>query len=397
MVRHQVILGLFAALCPFVAQAADPAANDAAAKAWAQLAPYFEAPKEFAGDFGKYESPLKFADGRVVKSAAEWPARRAEILALWQKRLGAWPPLLDRPKMEVLSSEKRENFTQHRVLVDITKDGKKAAGYLLVPEGQGPFPAVLVTFYEPETSIGLVDKAKGKHDFGYQLAKRGFVTLSIGTPGMVEHPGMETRELLILAGGEQKMQPLSYLAYVSANCHQALAQRKEVDPRRIGVVGLSYGGKWAMFSSCLYDKFACAVWSDPGIVFDETNSNVNYYEPWYIGYEPGALRPRGVPNAEKPRTGLYKQMYEAGQDLVDFHALMAPRPVLVSGGTEDKPKNWRALNHLVAVYELLGYRHRVGLTARLTHVPTPEAAEQTYAFFEYFLQDGKALEGPSGK
>ena len=26
---------------------------------------------------------------------------------------------------------------------------------------------------------------------------------------------------------------------------------REVDPERIGIIGLSYGGKWAMFASCL--------------------------------------------------------------------------------------------------------------------------------------------------
>lgn len=40
-----------------------------------------------------------------------------------------------------------------------------------------------------------------------------------------------------------------------------------------------------MFASCLYEKFACAVWSDPGIVFDETKGGyINYWEPWYLGY-----------------------------------------------------------------------------------------------------------------
>lgn len=42
-----------------------------------------------------------------------------------------------------------------------------------------------------------------------------------------------------------------------------------------------------MFASCLYDKFACAAWSDPGIVFDETKRGyINYWEPWYLGYYP---------------------------------------------------------------------------------------------------------------
>jgi hypothetical protein len=270
--------------------------------------------------------------------------------------------------------------------VQITPDGKMADGYLLVPDGEGPFPAVLVPFYEPLTSIGEAAKGRGTHDYGLQLVRRGFVTLSIGTPGSVEKPGLDTRQLLVEAGIEQQRQPLSYLAYVAANCHTALAQMQEVDPARIGIIGLSYGGKWSMFASCLYDKFSCAVWSDPGIVFNEKNANVNYWEPWYLGYEPGQQRKPGVPSSDNARTGLYKQLVEAGDDLVDLHSLMAPRPVLVSGGTEDPPQNWQALNHLVAVNELLGYKHRVGLTARPTHVPTPEALELELRFLEHWLK-----------
>jgi dipeptidyl aminopeptidase/acylaminoacyl peptidase len=42
------------------------------------------------------------------------------------------------------------------------------------------------------------------------------------------------------------------------------------------VIGHSYGGKWALFSAALWDKFACVAVSDPGIVFDESRPNVNY-------------------------------------------------------------------------------------------------------------------------
>ena len=52
---------------------------------------------------------------------------------------------------------------------------------------------------------------------------------------------------------------------------------------RIGIIGLSYGGKWSMFASCLYEKYAAAVWSDGGIVFDDTRGSINYWEPWYLG------------------------------------------------------------------------------------------------------------------
>ena len=65
---------------------------------------------------------------------------------------------------------------------------------------------------------------------------------------------------------------------------------------------------------------------------------------------------------------------------------MAPRPVLVSGGTEDPPRNWQALNHLVAVNDLLGQKQRVALTARAGHIPTPEALALELAFLEYWLK-----------
>jgi gamma-glutamyltranspeptidase/glutathione hydrolase len=60
--------------------------------------------------------------------------------------------------------------------------------------------------------------------------------------------------------------------------------------------------------------------------------------------------------------------------------------VLVSGGVQDPPRNWRALNHLVAVNNLLGHKDRAFLTARKTHVPTAEALELELAFLEYFLK-----------
>jgi len=351
-----------------------------------QLAPFYEPPAEFAGQFGSYKSPLKFADGSAVKSKEDWARRRTEILKLWHERLGPWPPLVEKPKVEVLETVQRDGYTEQHVHVQVSEGSTVADGYLLMPPGEGPFPAVLVPFYEPLTSIGRGEKGHGTHDYGLQLVKRGFVTLSIGTPGSVENIGKETRQLLTEAGKERRIQPLTILAYVSANCHTALAQMPNVDPKRIGIIGLSYGGKWSMFSSCLYEKFSCAVWSDPGIVFNEKNANVNYWEPWYLGYDPKEQRKEGVPSDAKPRTGLYKELVANSDDLIDLHALMAPRPVLVSGGTEDPPRNWTALNHLVQLNDLLGHKHRVALTARKGHIPTPEALELELAFLEYWLK-----------
>lgn len=355
-------------------------------KLWQQIKPFTTPPAEFAGKLGDYRSPLLFKDGTRVESAEAWQRRRKEIAAQWQERLGPWPALLEKPSLKRSESVEKDGYTQHRVQVQISSDGKQADGYLLVPKGQGPFPAVFVPFYEPQTSIGEGKKGQGTHDYGLQLVKRGMVTLSIGTPGSFENIGVDTRQLLTDAGKQQRRQPLTLLAYVAANCQTALAQQPEVDPKRIGVIGLSYGGKWSMFASCLHEPFACAVWSDPGIVFNEKNSNVNYWEPWYLGYDPNTTRKPGVPSEANPRTGLYKRMVDANEDLVDLHALMAPRPVLVSGGTEDPPRNWQPLQHLIAINDLLGVKDRVAMTARKGHIPTAEALEIELAFLEYWLK-----------
>lgn len=355
---------------------------------WQRLEKFTQPPAEFAGKYGDYHSPLDRPGGAPVKTAEEWPQRRKELAELWHRRLGAWPPLLERPTLKRLETVEREGYTEHHVHVQVSAKDHVADGYLLIPNGKGPFPAVLVPFYEPLTSIGRGMNGQGTHDYGLQLVKRGMVTLSIGTPGSVEGIGGDTRELLTKAGAEQRRQPLTLLAYVAANCHTALAQLPEVNPERIGIVGLSYGGKWSMFASCLHEKFACAVWSDPGIVFNEKNANVNYWEPWYLGYDPQAKREPGVPSEKNPRTGLYKELIEESDDLVSLHALMAPRPVLVSGGTEDPPQNWRALNHLIQVNKLLGEKNRVAMTARNGHIPTAEALAVELDFLEYWLKAG---------
>jgi dienelactone hydrolase len=340
----------------------------------ADLAPHFRTPAEFANSSDGRKSPLLRSDGSRITDPRDWPKQREEIRRQWFDLMGPWPQLLKSPKLEKVRVEPRDNFQQHTIRLELAP-GLMAHALLLVPNGGGRRPGVVVPFYEPETSVGLAGKPL--RDFGYQLARRGFVTLCVGAPG---------GDARLPAIGDAKCQPLSFLAYIAANCHTALTQMPEVDPARIGIVGHSYGGKWAMFASCLYDKFACAVWSDPGIVFDETRGSINYQEPWYLGLDPASVkRAPGLVSAKSPRTGAYKTMMERGRDLHELHALMAPRPFLVSGGSEDRPDRWKSLQHAIEVNRLLGFTDRVGMTNRPAHDPTVESNEAIYRFFEHAL------------
>ena len=340
---------------------------------------YFSPPEKWRGKFGEFRSPLIFNNGERANTAADWRRRRLELRRDWMRLLGPWPGLIAKPKVEVLETKRRENFRQLKVRFMWTPV-ESTTGYLLIPDGKGKRPAVVTVFYEPETAIGL---GKNPHrDFALQLARRGFVALSIGT---TETTNNRTYATYFPSIKNATVQPLSMLGCAAANAWHVLAQRPEVDTKRIGIVGHSYGGKWAMFGSCLFDKFACAAWSDPGIVFDMRPS-VNYWEPWYLGYHPKPWRKRGVPTAANPARGLYPKLLAAKRDLHELHALMAPRPFLVSGGSEDGPHRWEALNHTIAVNDLLGVKNRVAMTNRPAHSPNEKSNAVICGFFEHFLK-----------
>ena len=342
----------------------------------AELKKFANPPGTFQWEDSKYASPLLLEDGTRVSDRQGWSKRRKEIRDNWMESMGPWPPLLSDGSLKMGEIRAKDGYLEQRVRLEIAPDQQSAA-WLLLPEGQGPFPSVLVVFYDPETSIGLRADKPGR-DFGRQLVRQGIATLNIGTPG-----GNAWKPDI----GNAACQPLSFHAYVAANAWHAMARHPKLDPERIGVTGHSYGGKWAMFAAALWERFAAVAVSDPGIVFDETRPNVNYWEPWYLGLDPEVRRPKaGLPTRDNPRTGAYKVMIERGMDLHEIHALIAPRPFLVSGGSEDKVERWNALHHLVQINKVLGEEDRVFMTLRDGHGPTTESNEQLVAFFKHFLK-----------
>lgn len=342
------------------------------------LAKYFEPPTEWKNRYGDYKSPLQYDDESMVTNKKQWIAKQKSLRNWWMQKLGAWPPLITTPTLTIQQTNDQGDHLEHKVSFLWTPT-ETTTGYLLVPKTRGKKPAVVTVFYEPETAIG---RGKPNRDFSLQLTKRGFVSLSIGT---TEATAAKTYAIYSPSIDQATVAPLSMLAYAAANAWHVLANYDQVDPERIGIVGHSFGGKWAMFASCLFEEYACAAWSDPGIVFDESRPSVNYWEPWYLGYHPPPWRKRGLITPENPAYGLYRELKEENHDLHLLHALMSPRPFLVSGGSEDPPSRWEALNHTIRINQLLGVSHHVGMTNRPLHDPNPESNEVIYDFFQHFL------------
>lgn len=374
-----IVMGLFlSTIFPLYAQQVNSAKNGKE-NVWQKIAPYFKAPQQFKDKAGKLRPLDLFYNGDSVSTVQDFSKRQLEIKKRWDSLMGSWPALLEKQQLFIMDTNEKEDYVEHRVKFFWTP-AEETAGYLLVPKIEGKKPAVITVFYEPETAIG---KGKPQRDFALQLTKRGFVTLSIGTAAASERKEFS---LFYPSIDNARVQPLSMLAYAAANAYYALANFSEVLPDKIGIMGHSFGGKWAMFASCLFDRFACAVWSDPGILFQHDRESVNYWEPWYLGYHPKPWRKRGLISAENPALGLYPWLIKNGYNLHELHALMVPRPFLVLGGAEDPPDRWLALNQIIALNSRFGYDNRVAMHNRPMHEPNNEANEIAYLFFEYFLK-----------
>lgn len=200
---------------------------------WEKIAPYFTPTPEFKDNYGDYRSPLKFYNGNLVKTPKDWKKRRKEILVRWNSMMGIWPPLIKNQKMEIIETTQKDGYSLNRVKFNWLPN-EKTEGYLLIPDVDGKKPAVITVFYEPETAAGF-GRPTPNLDFAYQLTKRGFVTLSIGT---TETTKAKTYSLYYPNIENSQIQPLSVLAYAAANAWYVLSKVPEVDSKRIGVMGL---------------------------------------------------------------------------------------------------------------------------------------------------------------
>ena len=114
--------------------------------------------------------------------------------------------------------------------VEFLSDGVRLSGSIYVPEGTGPFPAVVIA------QGSLRAPRRVYHAWADRLVRAGIAVLSFDKRGTGQ------------SGGEYESQDNSS----SANLHRlaadvsaatdALAARQNIDARRVGIVGISMGG-----------------------------------------------------------------------------------------------------------------------------------------------------------
>ncbi len=189
------------------------------------------------------------------------------------------PPPAASYDMEILAEEQRDGYKAQKIAFNLSRYYRVVA-FLLIPDGEGPFPAVnalhdhgahLYIGKEKMIRPFAVDSAvikdadawvqnlyEGQY-FGDYLAKHGYVVFSADAPMWGERgraEGVDRSKYDMIAGNMMMygVDLSAYMTYDDIAGTEFLATLSKVDARRIGCVGCSMGAYRAWMLSALSDR-----------------------------------------------------------------------------------------------------------------------------------------------
>jgi dienelactone hydrolase len=240
----------------------------------------------------------------------------------------------------VIAEQDRGSYVARKIVFNITTESR-VLGYLLVPKGTGPFPAVLLLhdhgakfdigkekvvqpFNEsPERITSAqewVEKLYGGRFIGDELAKRGYVcfvtdALNWSDRGGAGYEGQQALASNLFNLGMSLAGVIAWEDLYSANF---LASVPEVDSRRIIAMGLSMGSFRAWQLAALSDRIAGCV----AVCWMGTRAGL---------LVPGSNLTRGQSSFTTTHPGLSNYL-----DYPDVASIACPKPVLMYNGNQDK-------------------------------------------------------------
>jgi acetyl esterase/lipase len=264
----------------------------------------------------------------------EWEVWHKKAYSKYMELLGRFPEKVD-PEVEVDYSIEDGDLIRERVVFDTEEymsvacqvlrpknmKADKSNAAILCSHGHGPFGK------DPVTGIRSSEKHEKDieaHNYNYaeQMARAGFLTITPDLRGFGERrdvPYPEEPEYECLECNQNYVKgsilgwyPLTLNIWDMKCCIDYLETRPEVDPERIGMMGLSQGGTITTFTSA----------ADPRI---KAADIIGYLNPWYdFGIEiVNSCGSQVIPN-------IYTYL-----DTDEIAGLISPRPLLIESGTHD--------------------------------------------------------------
>ena len=238
---------------------------------------------------------------------------------MWDELIGRLRPADLPPNPRLRQAYDEPRWTGHEVMLDVWP-GVFAYGILLLPKDlqEGERRPVVVCQHglegRPQDVVGPSDESAYQR-YGARLADRGFVVYAPQNPYI---GGEAFRELQRLAN------PLGLTLFsVIVRQHERtlewLSTLPFVDPERIGLYGISYGGVTAMRVPALLEQYALSICS----------ANFN---DWAVK----------VASTDEPYSYLFTAEWEMPEfdlahtyNYAEMAALIAPRPFMVERGHSD--------------------------------------------------------------
>ncbi len=266
------------------------------------------------------------------RTQQDWQTWRADLLAELKNLLGELPrpvPLA----ADVVWQVVEDGIIKQRVVFDC-EEHMSVPGLLYIPEARKPdqrLPAILCCHghgpYGKEAVMGVHynDPARKQHtagcnyDYGLQMARAGYVTFAVDWRAFGErrddgnpYPGRDPCNVHFIRGQLLGLNLLTLNIWDGLKAIDYLQTRPEVDPDRIGCMGLSFGGTMTTWISLLDERVRAA--------------DIICYSDTFPRF--GIARSNFCGNQILP--GLYRAC-----DVGDLHGLIAPRPLLVEIGVGD--------------------------------------------------------------
>ncbi len=307
------------------------------------------------------------------------------------------PPAPDSYDMKVLAEEQRDGYKARKIEFNLSKYYRVTA-LMLIPNGQGPFPAVNALhdhgahlFIGKEKMIRPFDVSdevvkdadawaanlyEGQY-VGDYLAKHGYVVFSADAPLWGERgraEGVDRNKYDIIAGNMMMygIDLSAYMTYDDIRSTDFLATLSEVDANRIGCMGCSMGAYRAWMLSALSDRIkagASVCW----MVTTDVQMTWKY----------GRSENGGFANCFP---GLRRWM-----DYPHIASLACPNPMLFISGKQDKlfpvPGVEKAFQQMHDVWK--SQRADDKLITELWDIPHScglKAQERVLQFFEQYLK-----------
>jgi dienelactone hydrolase len=283
--------------------------------------------------------------------------RRPELRRAGDQILGPLPEQRAPLDTEVVSREELDDHT--RLLLRYCIDAKmRTEAYLLLPKPRDEHdalrPAMVCLHPTSKATYRTVVGLEGRetNQYALQLVRRGYVCIAPRNfLWEVEGQTWQQAADRVIADGWKT--GMARMVFDAIRATDVLIERGEVDPKRIGTIGHSLGGKEALYHAAFDDRIRAAVSCEGGVGLKFSNWEAD----WYLGKQ-----------IRSP---------EFGRDNQEVMSLIAPRALLVVGGEQfDGAQSWPFIEACLPVWRLYGAEGRLGLLRHDGKHNLPEAGEK---------------------